>query len=144
MVKASRAAHDRRGINTFELLTATALLGFAVVAIGKTTMQTQNVMRHQEARARARTELANAVQTIKSWQMQQISADRIQQLQLSSELLAVAPDANWACNCQSISTPLEAIEVHLTLQWSRSGTATNFEELTFWIPAEESTTELLP
>jgi predicted lysophospholipase L1 biosynthesis ABC-type transport system permease subunit len=127
----------RAGVSTVEVLVAIALLTAAVVAVGRFAVSANSGLRHRELSARLDWELVNARERIGSWNLAEVTKQRIESLPFSDALAPTFANPRWVAEVKQIEQPARAIQVTLQMHCLFAGQPAIPEKLTFWLAVEE-------
>ena len=128
-----------------EVLVAISLLAVATALVGGFVHQVQAGLRDRELSTRCDWELMNARERIGSWQTDQISLEKIQQIPISDSLSSHVNNAHLIASIKNIEKPVPATQITLAIECELKGQTVQPSILTFWVPTmDEKNTEANP
>ena len=131
-------SNARRAASTAEVMLAIALLAIAAPLVAKFASQVRRGLQDREISARLEWELINVRERIGTWPAEQITAERIGQVPISSSLTEQVPSAKLSAKVSQVEKPVAATQVTLAVQCERGGQTIEPATLTFWVPAKRS------
>ena len=126
----------RAASSTAEVIIAIALLAIAASLVGRFVSQVRSGLSDRELGARIGWELQNARERIGSWSTDEITAERIGQMQVSKGIAGRIENARLNASVKRIESPVVATQVTLGLQGELKGQTIQPTVLTFWVPVK--------
>ncbi len=135
-VRAKKDSRRRRGTTTMEIIIAVALLGIAASLMGQFAIQVRQGLRDRELNCRCDWELLNLRERIGSWSLDQVTTERIAQVEVSEPLRKRLTEPKFKALVARVDQPTPALQVTIGLEAVRDGQVIQPSTLTFWIVDE--------
>lgn len=127
---------NRSAVTSMETLVAIIVLSVAAIGVSRFVAAVHSGLRDQELRQRIGWEIENARELIGSWEAEEITEDRIEQLPFSNGLAESLSEVRWVSRVNRVEEPIPASRVTLAIECQHQGQIAKPQELTFWVPAE--------
>lgn len=137
-MKSCFANSNRSAVTSMETLVAIIVLAFAAIGVSQFVATVHSGLREQELRQRIGWEVENARELICSWETEEITKERIEQLPLTSGLTDTLSEVRWVSKVSQVEKPIPATRVTLAIECRYQGQIAKPQELTFWVPAENA------
>lgn len=146
-VKPISTVHLRRALTTAETMIAMTLMGVAAASVGTFVSHVSQGLKDRELSARIGWEISNLRETIGSWNVAEITLERIQSVELSPAIRDQLDQPRWEVAVEDVQLGpdsqrrLDAIQISLTLAGIYRGQTVRPEHLTFWVIQEDDASE---
>lgn len=126
----------RNGITTTETIVATAMLGIAVVTVGRFSATVGQGLRDRELSARIGWELVNLRETVGSWPLEKISSSSIES-EPANIVSGLIENPRWDAKVVEVVKPAKAKRVTVKFVCKYRGQTAAPSELTFWVKDDQ-------
>jgi hypothetical protein len=137
----SRKHRSRHAASVAEVVVATAILTIAMTGVGRFAYNIKQGLRTRELSSRMDLEINNLREEVGSWKVEDISSQRIEAIPISDNLQTYLEQPRWEAQVVTLSKPVEAVQVTLSLHCQIEGQRAKPATRTFWI-VDQSAAEM--
>ena len=119
-----------------ELVVSLTLLTVALIGVGRFVRTVQSGLKERELSQLIGWEIANARDTISTWEPEAVSTERIAALPISKALSTRLDSVHWHAVVDAVTRPVDALRITLTLQCILHEQDSAPERIVFWIPVQ--------
>lgn len=123
----------RAAFTLVEVTVAIVVLAMAAVAVGQFASQVRQGLRDRALSGQLGWELENVRERVRSWNVEDVTADRIAEIPISPALAARVDRARWVAEVQTLESPIAVKQVALALECHLYGQRSTPAKLTFWL-----------
>jgi hypothetical protein len=134
----------RSGTSVTEIIIATVLLSTAAAGVTRFISHAGTGLQGLEQRHAMMRELENARAIIGSWPIDEVTAEKIEQIPFSASVQPASSTIQWQAQVKRIDVPLAALQITLAIQTVRQQQSSIPVKLTFWLPYTAENQARLP